>query len=143
MSDQPLYVGDLIEAAFWFSSPTEKQEAKRSIRKAIGRVEDAALLSPVTWAELPPDNERAPEPPEGSPRGVMLLVGEAKVLSVKKAVTKPDGFVGQLDVKDLAELRRVTRSAYAKSNPGITLTDWECDQYIERIGPDSALKTLH
>jgi len=134
--------GDFIESAMWFATPDEKQECKRSIRKAIEKCEEAMILAPVSWAEYSPDHKRCPDPPEGSEHGITLLVGEAEVLAIKEP-PPVSRFVDNLEHKDLNLLRNITRSAHLKYNPDSDLlTDAQCDQIIESMGPEAAVKTM-
>lgn len=137
----PFHIGDIVEAAAWFNGAVAKKKAMVAIRIAFKEVEQDVILAPIKWNELPPGSDRTPEPPPDAERGVMLMVGEAEVKAIRKVVVT--GFISQLDPKDLADLRQITRKAYLKQNPGTTFTDHQCDEVIERIGPESVLKTLH
>jgi hypothetical protein len=67
----------------------------------------------------------------------------AVVLTERAAVVPATGFIYDLTAKDLARLREVTRLMHYQAYPDSPLlTDAECDEIIERIGPQVALKNL-
>lgn len=66
----------------------------------------------------------------------VLLVAEATVLGRKPEFRKRT-FVGDLSQKDLASLRAATRRTIKRP-----LSDIECDDIIEHVGPDAAFDAV-
>jgi len=136
--------GDVYEAALWYNSekPTERLEAEHGVRVAMSR--ESVALSPITFKDMTPGEDRVPEVPPhftGQPR---LLVGSATVARIyQKAMDSAPGFIHDLDVKELLSLRKITRRVHSKRWPrASTLTDPQCDAIINELGPQAALKTL-
>ena len=69
----------------------------------------------------------------------MCLIGRAPVIGPDKPIVK-SSFLAELEPKDLERLRAVTRRAGAKE--GRMLSDAECDELVEEIGPESAYRLL-
>lgn len=96
------------------------------------------------YAILKPGDDRVPEVPKWladipdvKPRLLLATV------TVSPQVVKYNTIVTDLDKKDLARLRYITREAYRKSNPGLPdLTDQECDDYINELGMEVVLDQL-
>ena len=139
--------GDLIESAIWITgdeSQSTRERYEQDVRQAIANLcaEEGFEHGPVTFIEKRPGDDRVPPVPDhvqGS--RVRLLVGEAQILC-KRVATSEGSFVANLDKKDLLRLRRITRTEWLKQHPGYVMTDGECDQYIERYGPEAAVETL-
>jgi len=146
MTGQRVRPGDVIEAALWFDPSRLSKEA--SARLAIERalqdcaVEANAIVGPPRWEILTPGDRRLPDPPADAPRGVECLVGHCIVLAV--AVELPTRrFALELDATDLARFRAITRRAWAVQYPSDPpLSDAECDDWIERYGPDAAANVV-
>ena len=142
-------VGDTVHNAIWLTGeekPGMREAYEAQVKESIAALcdEKGFLHGPLRWAELKPgEDERVPEVPDHVQGvNVRLLVGEADVLCRKPQVNTRS-FVGDLDQKDLLRLRQITRRAHARYNPGKpALTDAECDDWIERLGPDVALDGL-
>lgn len=140
--------GDTIESAAWLTgeeTPQERADYEERIREAVTVLcdQEGFLHAPVRFIEKLPGAERVPEPPDHVQGvNVRLLVGEADVLCRKPEI-KTRGFVGDLDAKDLSRLRKITRQAHAVNFPGAApLSDAECDDWIEELGPSTALGQL-
>lgn len=142
-------IGMPIEVAVWLTgreTEHQMQAWKKDCEAEIGRfgLENGVMMSEAAYIEKRPGEDRVPPVPAHiSGPDVRLLVCEATVLRPETQIVKSTGFVHDLDAKDLARLRKITRRAYAKTHPGqAALNDPECDAIIERVGPESALKTL-
>ena len=148
----PPRLGATLNAAVWYDADAEKQRttAEQMCRHAMHRAmeEYRVILGPLRWADKAPGEEGVPVPviedrdtALGRP---LLLVCEADVVAMKpQIVLALGGFVNELDANDLARLRKATRDAHRKANPGApALTDMECDAVINEIGPRAAMRTL-
>ena len=141
-------LGDQIESAMWMDgteTELQVQTHHAHVAAAISVLcyEQGWECGPTTFTEKQPGDECVPQVPDhiSGPK-VRLLVAEATVTG-KKVETKPDSFVANLDRKDLARLRKMTRVAHAKHMPSNgVLSDTQCDEIIEQLGPEAALDTL-
>jgi hypothetical protein len=140
-------VDDVIESAIWITgdeSPKTRKRYEKDVRDAIHHTcaEEGFDHGPVVFIEKRPGDDRVPAVPDhvqGS--RVRLLVAEALIVGELVASSK-GSFIANLDKKDLLRLRQVTRNQWMKTHQGQTLSDSECDQYIELYGPDAAIETL-
>lgn len=139
--------GSTIETAVWLSGE-ETPEMLEQFRADVGAIIDKTcadqgiLRAPVRLIEKRPGEDRVPTVPDHiHGPDVRLLVAEADIVGFAPETTTRR-FVGDLDPRDLAKLRRITRRAYERSNPGRTLDDMQCDDVIETLGPDSAVRAL-
>lgn len=141
--------GDVAEIAIWLTG--EETELQVGHWKTVVCAETATeaekqhnvVLAPWTFEEKRPGEDRVPPVPDHiHGADVRLLVAYAKVYPAKPLVTKESGFVHDLEKDDLAKLRKITRHAHAKAHPGDCLSDRHCDQIIEMLGPDAAVRTL-
>lgn len=145
----PLAAGRLIETAIWLDGTETDEDMRRwkeeTIPASIRDVErrDKVLTGPITFTEKRPGDDRVPPVPKHiHGPNVRLLVAEAMVVGAAKPIIEV-GFIGDLTDEDLVKLRRLTRGAYAKQNPTHpALTDRQCDQIINMLGPQSAVATL-
>jgi hypothetical protein len=146
MTGQRVRSGDVIEAALWFDPSRLSQEtsARLAIERALHDCADEAnaIVGPPRWEILTPGDRRLPDPPADAPRGVKCLVGHCIVLAL--ADERPARrFALELDANDLARFRAITRRAWAARYPSDPpLTDHECDDWIERYGPDAAANVV-
>lgn len=137
-------LGDVIEFAVWITgdeAPEIRQQYDQDIRQAISMVcsRNGFEHGPVTLIEKLPGAERVPEVPkhiQGS--RVRLLVAEATVDGVAVRTSK-GSFCANLDKKDLLRLRAITRRAWQQLHPQDVLSDQQCDDYIEELGPETAI----
>jgi hypothetical protein len=134
-------IGDAVGNAIWLTG-TETRELINQYKKTVQvSIDEAAatqraVLSPVIWLEKRPGEERVPPVPDHivGP-DVRLLVGEAYIVGRLKPLPEPGQLTDDLDSKSLATLRRVTRVAYAKSNPGQRPLSIDlCDKTINQYG---------
>lgn len=140
--------GDLVEIAIWLSG-TETPDMIRAFkdRAQVNTTEAAKklglIVAPFSWETKKPGEDRVPPvPKEISGINVELLVGEALLILDRPVIMKQSGFVYDLEMEDLARLRKITRRAHAKVQPGSKLNNQQCDAIIEQLGPASALRTL-
>lgn len=140
-------LGEIIETAMWITgdeAPQIRRQYEQDVHQAIGIVcaNQGFEHGPVTFIEKLPGAERVPPVPkhiQGS--RVRLLVAEATVVGIAVRTSK-GSLCANLEKKDLQRLRTITRRAWQKFNPQGSLTDQQCDDYIEQIGPAAALETL-
>ena len=141
--------GDIIEIALWLDgTETDYQLAhwRGIVCVDTARAEAHKFnleVGPFTFVEKQPEEDHVPKVPEYiSGPNVRLLVGNAPVRSKKPLILKESGFVEDLSYEDREKLRASTRRVLAKRHPADTLSDRNCDQVIEMLGPEVALKTL-
>lgn len=141
--------GDLAEIAIWMTGTEPVQHVehwKTVVCPSIARESedrDNIVFGPWTFIEKRPGDERCPQVPAHiHGPDVRLLVGTAKIGQGRPVITHESGFVADLTKDDLSRLRKLTRQAHSKMHPGDRLTDRHCDQLIEALGPDVAVKTL-
>jgi hypothetical protein len=123
--------GELVQAALWFNAEhaQEKDSAKLAITVMLKKFAagSGCILGPVEWSEI--DDRRVPAPPKhfmGTPK---CLLGSAEILALVPCST----FTDQLGEDDLAALRAATR----RNSPN-HLSDEECDDIINELGPETA-----
>lgn len=139
-------IGDVIESAVWLTgeeSPELRKHYETDVAEAIDYLchENRFLYGPVSFTEKKPGTDRVPEVPDHIHGvNVRLLVAEAEIIG-RKPDTSNGSFIANLDKVDLDRLRTITRNARMKLYRE-RLTDAECDEVIEAIGPDAALDTL-
>lgn len=144
--------GDIIEAAIWIDGTETKEQRemhKELIKNAIRREcdEEGFIHGPLMFFKKRPGQDRVPPVPKHIEKAaedfsrIQLWVAEAHVIG-RKPIAVADSFVANLDRKDLMKLRKITREAVKKSDPHVILADSECDEIIEEIGLEAALKTL-
>ncbi len=132
-------IGDVIESAIWLSgeeTPEQRAMFEKDVTDAIGYFcsENHYAHGPVTFTEKHPMDDDVPEVPDHiQGQRVRLLVAAADIEQAVK--TSIGSFVAQLEHKDLMKLRGVIRKYGSMSNE-------DCDEIIEELGPDSALDTL-
>jgi hypothetical protein len=142
--------GECFESGIWMDGrETEDQKAQciNDMLTAFYRLADAngVKIAKPTFTIKHPMDDRVPEVPKHiSGPNVRLLVGEALIVGWAPANSPAGSFVtDQLDKVDLARLRKITRRAHRKHNPGAKrLSDAQVDAIIERVGPDSAAKAV-
>lgn len=140
----PLFIGQHIERAWYFRSELERPEAERRIKQAIieEALEHGASLAAPEWETLEPGDERLPTDRPERWREARCLVGRCLVVAISRPVA-PESFLASLERKDLERLRSVTRIMHAKAKPHAgPLTDAECDEVIEEIGPQVGAQML-
>lgn len=141
--------GDHLELAIWLTGtePEHQIEHWKTV-VCVGLFTDAAKLyglaiAPPEFTIKPVGADRVPPVPSHvSGPDVRLLYAEAKLVPGRPVILRETGFAADLDKDDLAKLRKITRRAHARRHPGDRLNDRQCDQVIEALGPDVAVKTL-
>lgn len=134
--------GDVLETAIWLcgaETPELKGRFECDLQATLASMaaDQGVMIGPLLMTEKKPGQHRVPPvPDEVQGMDVRLLVGEAQVIGIEPTVA-PWSFVMDLDKVDLRRLRKITRQAAPHA-----LTDAECDEIIDEIGPDSALRTL-
>jgi len=142
-----MIIGDVINSAIWVTgdeSAKMRADYEGQVSDAINYFchEQGMIHGPVTFIEKRPEEDGVPEVPDHiQGQRVRLLVGEATVVA-KAAANKKGSFVGNLDVKDLARLRGIIRRSHHKHMNGGQISNDECDEIIEELGPETALDTL-
>jgi hypothetical protein len=143
-------IGMPVEVAVWLTG-RETEYQMECFRKdcaaelgAFGLEHGVLMGEPRLIEKLPGEDRVPPVPANVSGPNVRLLIFEAEVKEfLRPQIIKSSGFVHDLDKQDLARLRTITRVAHQKNCPlERPLTDAECDDVIEQIGPTIALKTL-
>ncbi len=135
--------GDVLETAIWLDgteTPELRARYESDLRVCLASLgsEAGMVFKPVIFTEKPPGADRVPAVPDQvQGPDVRLLVAETEVLCRAPYVTLPGSFVDDLDPLDLTRLREITRKFC--SHP---LTDAECDEIIDDIGPETAVRTL-
>lgn len=133
--------GDTIENAVWVSgseSPGALERYEAMVRESFAAASDEyhIVLGPMrTLVKRPGDDRVPPVPDRITGPDVRLIVYEADVLCRAPEVNTRH-FVGDLEPKDLERLREVVRRRAPH------LTDLECDDVIEQLGPEAAIATL-
>ncbi|MCH8330636.1 MAG: hypothetical protein IH946_04535 [Bacteroidetes bacterium] len=139
-------IGDEVENAIWITGDESQELRKRYERDVIGSIDFLCLEmgffhGPVTFIEKRPGEDKVPPVPDHiQGQRVRLLIAEA-IVTKKRPTTSKGSFVANLELKDLKELRKITRKAYAKSY-GTLIGNTKCDEIIEALGPDAAVATL-
>jgi hypothetical protein len=97
-------------------------------------------LGPVRFYELRPGEGQAGHPPKDfMGDNVRLLVAEADVVAMLPRAPR-QSFITDLDPRDLERLRASTRRGAMRA--GLILTNEQCDDIIERNGPEIAQRLL-
>jgi hypothetical protein len=135
-----LKTGDLAECAIWLDG-TETDDMLRQWKAdcayMMAQAQDPVLkLGRVSFELKRPGEDRVPQVPDHlSGPDVRLLVGTAEVLGF--ATVRNASFVDGLDLRDLAKLRAATRRQHSRH-----ISDAQCDQIIERLGPIAGAETI-
>lgn len=135
--------GDLVECAIWLDgresdAMLRQWKADAAYLMANGQ-EPVLKLGPVSFEIKRPGGERVPPVPERiSGPDVRLLIATAEVIGFETA--RKASFIGDLAEVDLVKLRGLTRRQHGHRG---SLSDAQCDQIIERIGPVAAGQVLH
>ena len=141
---------DDLEVSLWYDANVHSDPIN-SCSESIGDMLDlickknGMVHSNIRYEILKPEDDRVPPVPRWleNINGVVprLLVAVTKV--TRDLHQEPMGMSGDLDKKDLARLRTITRREHRKAHPNTTpLTDHECDQLIDRLGLEVVLEQL-
>lgn len=133
-------IGDVVNTGVWITGdepPEMRARYEHDVSEAIDFFcfENELTYGPVTFVTKHPMDDDVPEVPDHiQGTEVQLLVAEATITG--KAVQTSEGsFVANLELSDLNKLRGIIRRHRQ-------LTDLECDEIIEELGPEAALDTL-
>lgn len=131
-------IGQTQEAAIWYKTPEQREQAKRYIQSAFNYDEGThgLIFGPIVYTDADLNSRRAPKPPEP---GAKLLIGEAMVLGVQP--TRGEQFVANLDQRDLETLRNLTQKAWMADGSKPLPLD-RLDQVIADTAPDVMDKML-
>lgn len=135
--------GDLAECAIWLDgreSDAMLRQWKADAAYLMSNGHEPALrLGPVSFEIKRPGGDRVPPvPAQIAGPDVRLLIATAEVIGFETA--KRASFIDDLAEADLVKLRGLTRRQHGHRGP---LSDAQCDQIIERIGPLAAGQVLH
>lgn len=137
--------GDTIEAAIWLNgeeTPEQRRKFETDVREEIADAcsQNNLMYGPVVFKVLKIGEERVPPVPDHiQGADVRLLVAETEIIGFTMLES---GFTFELERHDLERLRTIARNSYAIAHHGATLTDMECDDVINEIGPEAALEKL-
>lgn len=142
--------GQILEAALWADgreTPEQCAQFEDQLREYLAycAAQEEVVIGPLTMVEKFPGDPRVPPVPDNiQGPNVRLIVGEAKVLCEKPKFTIYESrFIDDLEPEDLALLRQRTRTVYRRHFPKRPpLTDFQCDELIDGLGPEAALDTL-
>ena len=140
--------GDTVENAIWLSGKETTGDLSRyshDVEETI-RVQaetDGMIIGPIKSIIKYPGGNRVPEVPDHiQGPDVRLLVYEADVLGLMPML-RLNSFLNEQDPIDLMRLRKITRDVHHQQHPDVRLlTDNECDDIIEKIGPESASRAV-
>lgn len=131
-------IGDLAECSIWIDG-TESEEMLKQWRTDVvymmTQSHDPKLkLGPVLFEIKRPGEDRVPQVPDHlQGPDVRLLVASAEMLGFEMGKRS---FLNEIEERDLVKLRKATRRQYGK------LSDEQCDQLIERLGPNVAAREI-
>lgn len=141
-------LGDTITASIWLDgreTPAMRAEYEMQVADAMNELcnDKGFRHGPLRFEEkLPKSDPRVPEVPDHiQGPDVRLLIGEADIVGLV-VIETGRAFIGDLDRLDLERLRHITRKSFVESNPGQILTDMECDDVIEELGPEAAYEAI-
>lgn len=146
-------VGEIIESSIWLDG-TEKPGQREAFEKAVAEnITEWCRLNnfthePVVFTAKKPGEDRVPPVPAhiekkaGSLTKIVLLVAEARITG-RTVEQKKARLVDNLEHKDLQRLRYITRKSHMKKYPKAPmLSNDQCDEIIEMIGPEAAMDAL-
>jgi len=138
-------VGEVIVNSIWMTGDEPegmKERYKRDILESFDVLckKEGFVHGPINMYEKRPGEGIVPVPDHIQGSRVRLLIIEAELVE-KLVVESAPSFVGNLERSDLVKLRKITRDRAAKDLKRI-ISDEECDEVIEELGPDAALATL-
>jgi len=139
-------IGDVIESAIWLTGEEGQEMRRRYEADVTSAIDDLChehnlIHGPVQFIEKKPGQDRVPEVPDHIQGiNVRLLVAESEVIA-SAPETSVGSFTANLEKIDLDRLRDITRQIHKRLN-GTILTNSQCDEVIEELGPEAALSTL-
>ena len=138
-------LGEVIINSIWMTGDEPegmKERYKKDILESFDVLckQEGFVHGPITVHEKRPEEGIVPVPDHIQGSRVRLLIIEAELVE-KLLVVVEASFVSTLERSDLVKLRKITRDRGAKDLKRI-ISDAECDEVIEELGPDAALATL-
>lgn len=137
-------LGTPMECGLWYNAdkPTERANAKKGVETAFFNTGMAYNVNfgPISYEDVDPLSPRVCAPPDHFQGTVRCLIGTARVVSYY--TPQCSRFTDDLRPHELAEFRRATRDAFMRAG-GFKLSDEECDDWINEVGPDAAVDTFH
>ncbi len=144
--------GEELEVAIWYDA-NEYVDPIKSCSESIGDMIGIMCAGTkdthgnIDYKILKPGDDRVPPVPRwlakvknATPR---LLVATTKTKLMDSVHQELPSIVGDLDKKDIARLRVITQRAHHKSYPNNkNLTDYECDQVIDKLGIEIVMEQL-
>jgi len=139
-------IGEVIINSIWMTGDEPegmKERYKKDILKSFDDLckEQGFVHGPITMYEKRPGDGIVPVPDHIQGSRVRLLILEAELVEKLVVQSEPTSFVSTLERSDLVKLRKITRDRAAKDLKRI-ISNKECDEVIEELGPDAALATL-
>lgn len=144
-------IGDEVYGAIWFD-PLETGSrlfAAEQVKKVLDDYarDNNVTLSKPAYREMRPGEPGVPQAPRPN---VLLYYGSARIVAFGSGISVvPERFSQQIGNDDLQKLRKITREQWARSyktNPVVGLKSWlsdaECDNLVDEMGPETALKIL-
>lgn len=136
-------IGEWRQAALWFNGDEQKGKAERVLRNMLSL--DAQTLGvdlgEVELEVIDANSQRlnGAVPPES---GAQVLAAYAEVIGLKTTI-EDAGFLANLEPDDLERLRKATRRAYLKANPGaISPSQSDLDAMVGRLAPETARRLV-
>ena len=141
-----------LEVAIWYDA-NEYVDPIKSCSESIGEMINIMCTGTkdthgkIDYKILKPGDDRVPSVPRwlekiknATPR---LLVATTKTRLMSSVKQELPSIIGDLDKKDIARLRAMTQRAHHKSYPNDkNLTDYECDQIIDKLGLEIVMDQL-
>ena len=139
-------LGEVIINSIWMTGDEPegmKERYKKDILESFDILcrQEGFVHGPITMYEKRPGDGIVPVPDHIQGSKVRLLILEATLVDKLVVQSEPTSFVSNLDRADLVKLRKITRDTAAKEFKRI-ISNEECDELIEELGPDVALDTL-
>jgi len=141
-----MIVGEVIVNSIWMTGDEPegmKERYKKDILDSFDVLcrKEGFVHGPITMYEKRPGDGIVPVPDHIQGSKVRLLILEAELVEKLVVASEPTSFVSNLDRADLVKLRKITRDRGAKDLKRI-ISNKECDEIIEELGPDAAVDTL-
>lgn len=140
-------IGEIVETGIWIDGTETVEQRKQfeeDVEEAIGYfcLQHGVVHGPVKWTEKHPEESDVPPVPDGIKGERVRLLWAQAVVESKRVMTSEGSFISDLDKKDLLLLRGITRRAFTKRFPGVTMYDKDIDAIIEELGPEAALAVV-
>ncbi len=144
-----------LEVAIWYDA-NEYVDPIKSCSESIRDMIDIMCAGTkdthgdIDYKILKPGDDRVPSVPrwlektDGATPRLLVATTKTQLMSSVSSVNQElPNIIGDLDKKDIARLRFMTRKAHHKSYPRDSpLTDPECDQIIDKLGLEIVMEQL-